>query len=203
MKESYDSNVFINCPFDTEYAPLLEAAIFTVYCSGFLPRTTKNINDCGPTRIEKITYLIENCQFGIHDLSRTELDEVNGLPRFNMPLELGLFLGAKRFGAPKHKSKETLILTEKPHAHQKYLSDIAGQDPESHYNEVKKLVTLIRDWLRPKVEHMPSGSILFKYYSTFRQELPSICHSSQLDLNELSYADFCEVVYQWIKNNNS
>ena len=46
----------------------------------------------------KIYGLIEECRYGIHDLSRTKLDEINALPRFNMPIELGLFLGAMRYG---------------------------------------------------------------------------------------------------------
>lgn len=56
------------------------------------------LDDGGQTRIDKLYGLIGECRYGIHDLSRTELDDVNQLPRFNMPLELGLFLGAKRYG---------------------------------------------------------------------------------------------------------
>ena len=53
----------------------------------------RELDDGGQTRIDKIFALIEQCRYGIHDLSPTELDAVNNLPRFNMPLELGLFLG--------------------------------------------------------------------------------------------------------------
>jgi hypothetical protein len=61
------------------------------------------IYNSGQVRIEKIFKLIENCQFGIHDISRTELDVESKLPRFNMPLEVGMFLGAQRFGAGRHR----------------------------------------------------------------------------------------------------
>src|SRR5262249_5963635 len=30
------------------------------------------------------------CKYGIHDISRTEVTSASGLPRFNMPLELGV-----------------------------------------------------------------------------------------------------------------
>ena len=50
--------------------------------------------------------MIADCRYGIHDISRTELDRDSGLPRFNMPLELGIFLGAKRFGAEEQKRKK-------------------------------------------------------------------------------------------------
>ncbi len=36
--------------------------------------------------------LIEQCRYGIHDISAVAIDSNTGLPRFNMPLELGLFL---------------------------------------------------------------------------------------------------------------
>jgi len=48
--------------------------------------------------VDKLYGLIEACRYGIHDLSRTELDKSHQLPRFNMPLELGIFLGARRYG---------------------------------------------------------------------------------------------------------
>jgi len=45
-----------------------------------------------------------------------------------MPLELGIFLGAKRFGGPKQKRKNCLILDREKYRYQQYCSDIAGQD---------------------------------------------------------------------------
>jgi hypothetical protein len=64
--------------------------------------------DSGDVRIEKILDIIDQCRLGIHDISRTEQNE-HGLSRFNMPLELGLFLGARRWERGKTK-KIALIL---------------------------------------------------------------------------------------------
>jgi hypothetical protein len=47
--------------------------------------------------LSKIEKLIEVSKYGIHDISRTELNAHN-FPRFNMPFELGIFFGAKRHG---------------------------------------------------------------------------------------------------------
>jgi transcription initiation factor TFIIIB Brf1 subunit/transcription initiation factor TFIIB len=55
------------------------------------------VSDASQVRIEKIAGIIAACKFGIHDISRTELDPTTHLPRFNMPLELGLFLGREAF----------------------------------------------------------------------------------------------------------
>ena len=35
---SYQTSVFINCPFDDEFAPLLEGALFCLVYFGFTPR---------------------------------------------------------------------------------------------------------------------------------------------------------------------
>ena len=98
-------DVFINCPFDEDYAPTFRALIFGIYACGFRPRSARELDDGGQTRIEKLYGIIEECRYGVHDLSRTELDAVNQLPRFNMPLELGIFLGAKRYGGASQKAK--------------------------------------------------------------------------------------------------
>ena len=55
-----------------------------------------------------------------------------------MPLELGLFLGAKRFGRGEQKSKTCLILDVERYRYQKFISDISGQDIAAHCGEVGK-----------------------------------------------------------------
>ena len=75
---------------------------------------------------------MEECRFGIHDLSRTQLDRRSRLPRFNMPLELGMFLAAKRFGVELQRRKNALILDRDRYRYQKFISDIAGQDIRAH-----------------------------------------------------------------------
>jgi hypothetical protein len=63
-------------------------------------------------------------------------DRKSKLPRFNMPLELGVFLGASELGDKKQKKKRCLILDKKKYRYQKFISDLAGHDIESHENKV-------------------------------------------------------------------
>ena len=147
---TYDDNVFINCPFDKDYKPIFNAILFAIFDCGFVPRCTLEEVDASQIRIEKIYSIISSCRYGIHDISRTELDSKNKLPRFNMPLELGLFLGAKRFGGKTHNKKACLIFDRKPHRYQKFISDISGQDIKSHNNKPKTAIKEVRDWLRGK-----------------------------------------------------
>ena len=101
----YDENVFINCPFDGEYQSLFQALVFSVQVCGFVPRSALELEDGSEVRIGKIVRIIAESRYGIHDLSRTGLDPESHLPRFNMPLELGLFLGAKYYGVEVHEGK--------------------------------------------------------------------------------------------------
>lgn len=87
MVKDYASNVFINCPFDNEYSPIRNAIVFAVFDCGFVPRSALEEDDGGDVRFEKIKRLISISKFGVHDISRTELDDINDLPRFNIPLD--------------------------------------------------------------------------------------------------------------------
>ena len=115
------NHVFINCPFDKQYWPLFYAVVFSIHACGFVARCTLESQDSSQARLEKIYNIIAECRYGIHDISRTELDSHNNLPRFNMPLELGIFLGAKRYGTAKDRKKNCLIVDKCQHRYQKFI----------------------------------------------------------------------------------
>lgn len=69
---SFDRNVFINCPFDDDYAPILQAVLFVTVLLRFKPRLATERNDSGETRLERIRELIEDSKYSIHDLSRCQ-----------------------------------------------------------------------------------------------------------------------------------
>lgn len=93
----YNYSVFINCPFDDQYVPILRAIVYTVYRCGFLAKTALDEDDGSDNRLSKIIRKIRDSRYGIHDLSRIELNAAD-YPRFNMPFELGIFFGAKDMG---------------------------------------------------------------------------------------------------------
>jgi hypothetical protein len=72
--------------------------------------------------------MVEECRFGINDLSAVALDTNTNLPRFNMPLALGLFLGCRRFGPQNQSKKRTLIRDSEQYRYRQFISDISGQD---------------------------------------------------------------------------
>ncbi len=196
----YDASVFVNCPFDASYRPLFDSIVFTVILCGFRARCALEIDDGSQTRIDKIFAIIEECRYGVHDLSRTELDAVSGLPRFNMPLELGMFLGVKRSGLDVQKRKICLVCDTEPYRYQKFVSDIAGQDIRGHGGDVKKVIRAVRDWLRTcSGRPLPGGAEVYRRYCLFETALPKICVSAAVDPAELTFADFSVFVAEWLK----
>ena len=198
----YNDNVFINCPFDANYKPLFDAMVFAVHDCGFIPRCALEEEDASQVRIDKIYSIIEDCRYGIHDISRTELDEGSGLPRFNMPLELGVFLGAKKFGIEEQKRKKCLILDTQRYRYQQFISDIAGQDIQAHNNSSREVITHVRNWLRAasRRETIPSGGIIWERYQEFKEKLPRMAKEGQLIVEELIFNDYTLLVAQWLEN---
>lgn len=180
--------VFINCPFDSAYLSFFEHICFTLVCCGYTPRCSLENLDAGRSRLEKLAAIIAQCPLGIHDLTRTDLSG-NGLPRFNMPFELGLFMGCRLFGGAGHSQKNTLILVEQPYRYQAFLSDVAGNDPLV-YADTGQLVKSIYDWLQSQNKRrLPGPGKIPSAFRTFAGEVPAYCAELGLDRNALSFAD--------------
>ncbi len=200
---SYASNVFLNFPFDPGYEPMRNAILFVVHDCGFVPRCALEMDDSGDVRFEKILRLIDQSKYGIHDICRTELDPVNHLPRFNMPLELGVFLGARRFGTQRQKGKTCLIVDSEPYRYQKFISDISGNDIQTHNGSPETAIQVVRNWLasRSGRQRIPGGSTIQRRYEKFIDDLPEMCADAQIDLEELTYYDYATFIPAWLLEN--
>jgi hypothetical protein len=197
-------DVFINCPFDADYQKFFWTIVFVVIRSGFRPRCALEADDSSENRFDKICNIVCNivkeCRYGIHDISRTELDQKSKLPRFNMPLELGLFIAAKRFGTGRQKSKRCVILDKKRYRYQKYISDISGQDIRSHQGKIKVLVIELATWLRiqSRERSVPGGQKMAAEFDSFRRKVPKICANRNLQPKELTFGDYAAMVEEYL-----
>lgn len=196
----YNDNVFINCPFDPTYKSLFDAMVFAVHDCGFIARCALEEEDASQVRIDKIYNIIAACRYGIHDISRTELDETSGFPRFNIPLEFGVFLGAKKFGVDAQKRKKCLVLDKEPYRYQQFISDIAGQDIQAHHNTSEEIVKRVRNWLRTASGRrtIPSGSIIWRRYQEFMRDLPQTVQRFQLTVEEMIFNDYTLMIEEWL-----
>lgn len=203
MAASYKNNVFINCPFDAKHDPMLKALVFTVLHCGFVPRCAKEQQDSAVTRIERIVRLIKSCKYGIHDISLTELDPKTKLPRFNMPLELGLFIGAKRYGRLPNTQKVCLVLDRKPYRYQIFISDIAGQDIRSHKDDIRTCIIVVRNWLLAHSKHktIETGDHIWDKYMIYMKIFPKMCKAISQSPRLITYNDYVKLTEKWLKNN--
>ena len=153
----FEKNVFINCPFDDQFRPLLRPLIFTVYYLGLSPRIALERLDSAEVRIEKIVELIEESKYSIHDLSRIRATSAGELYRLNMPFELGIDFGCRRFKQGQSAQKKFLILEAERHRYQAALSDVSGLDIDVHDNEPEEIVAVVRNWLNHEAQLQADG----------------------------------------------
>lgn len=144
---------------------------------------------------------LEQCLYGVHDISFVALDASTRLPRFNMPLELGLFLGCKRFGPPAQRKKACLILDTERYRFQKYISDIAGQDIHKHDDDPEHAIIGLRDWLCAvsKRKMLPGGRAIVDRYRRFRADLPDLCAALKRQEDSLIFPDWSEMISLWLQ----
>jgi hypothetical protein len=191
---AYTNSVFLNVPFDRTYKRLFEAAIFAVYDCGFVARCAKEDEDSSKPRVEKIYELVRESKYGIHDISRVSLDSRNRLPRFNMPLELGIWLSAKRYGSKRDREKRALVLDKVDYRYQIFCSDISGQDPKSHGNDVAIIIRRVRNWLRNSPDYknvaFPGPEKMVSRYGQFSAQLPAQCRVHGLNWRDLEFNDY-------------
>lgn len=196
----YNDNVFVNCPFDAEYTQLLQVIIYTVYHCGFVPQSALGEDDATDNRLDKIIRIIENCRYGIHDISRIELNSA-GLPRFNMPFELGIFFGAKRLGDNEQRNKNALVFEKVKFSYQQYISDLNGIDTKAHNNDPNIIIRDIRNWLATasRRKTIPGYNVIKQEYNEFKLKLPEIVKIAGLDIDDIPFNDYCKIVEEAVK----
>lgn len=193
-------HVFINCPFDQGYRAILDGIVFAIYDLGFVALCALEDDDGGEIRLSKIERIIEECGFGIHDLSAVAIDPATNLPRFNMPLELGLFLGCKRFGDEPQRKTKCLILDNDRYRYRNFISDVAGQDIHAHGGQAREAIIEVRNWLAGASGRklLPGGAKVSARYERFQADLPPLRPCSSRS-RQPHFVDFSEMVSIWLK----
>lgn len=199
----FDRCVFVNCPFDEEYLPLLRPLVFTILAFGLRPRLALERSDSGETRITKIVELISKSAFGIHDLSRCRARKKGEYYRMNMPLELGIDLGAKLLGAKSYASKRILILEEERYRFQASISDLSNSDIKAHEGKPEEVVRAVRDWLvqEAKVSDQ-SASYVWSQFNFFMAETYDSLKArnySDEDISRLPAQELFGYMEKWLK----
>jgi hypothetical protein len=139
------AHVFINLPFDDDYEYLYLALIAGLSGLGFTPRCVLQVHESGEDRLRRLYRVIRSCGSSIHDLSCIELS--HGVPRFNMPFELGLAAALNLSDGRRHR---WYALEARRYRVQKSLSDLNGYDPLVHDGKATGVLRCLRNVFVPQ-----------------------------------------------------
>jgi hypothetical protein len=134
-------SVFLNIPYDDDFEDLYVAYIVGLSQLGLRINVTLAVPNQG--RLESIIELVRQSKFSIHDLSRIEVSQ--GIPRFNMPLELGIALYRSKGTRDSH---QVHIFETKKYRTQRSTSDVNGIDPHIHRGTAKGVMEALRNIFR-------------------------------------------------------
>lgn len=122
-------SVFLNVPYDEEFSSLYVAYIVGLFQLDLVPHLASEIPG-GDRRLNRIFKLIQSCRYSIHDLSRVEVNVVaTAVPRFNMPLELGMTITWANLHPSRH---DWFVWESDPYRIQRSASDLNGTDAYIH-----------------------------------------------------------------------
>lgn len=202
---TFEKHVFVNCPFDQQYLPLLRPLLFTVIYLKLKPRIALEAMDAGQARLDKIVRLMADSKFGIHDLSRIESAKAGELSRLNMPFELGLDFGCRLFGSRLQKGKRCLVLEAEPYRYKAALSDLSGSDIENHGNEPYRVVGIVRNWLKNMYPMQAAGPTkIWNAFTDFMAQNYDDLKArgfSQRDIEALPVPELIECMEDWVAAN--
>ena len=198
----YPKNVFVNCPFDDHYFPILTAVLFTI-CYLDLEPQISGTSDSGATRINTITNLMKDSLYSIHDLSRMEPLKKKEFPRFNMPFECGIDFGIKFSSQANFATKKFLILESERYRYQKVISDISGNDIYAHQNQPEMAVRSIRNWFRQNLGEIPMDKEIWGAFNEFTFDYETILNRMGYDPQSISaipFRDTIDIMKKWISD---
>ena len=164
----FERNVFINCPFDDNYLPLLRPLLFSVLYLGFEPCIASGELNSAQPRFQKIIQLVVKSKYAIHDLSRIQAQKKGEFFRLNMPFELGLDIGCQSFKGGRWHGKKCLILEVERYRYQAAISDLSNSDIASHKGNPATLVFEVRNWLDAQAGlHAPGPTKVWANFNDF------------------------------------
>lgn len=206
LPSDFSQNVFVNCPFDDDYVPMLRPLLFSVIYFGYNPRIASERFDSGEQRVQKICQLIQESKFSIHDISRMRSRKKNDVHRMNMPFELGLDIGCKLFKSGEAQNKICLIIEREKYEYHRALSDLSGVDIKEHDNNPEKLVRQIRNWFvnNSLVSGAPSGTVIWERFNEFMADFYRKRQDEGFrdeDLQMMPVREYMDFVKEWLRNN--
>lgn len=149
-----ERSVFLNVPFDEEYASLFLTLLAGLVSLGRTPHSVLEVTSGGQNRLQKIFELVASCGASIHDLSRVTLSGPLQVPRFNMPFELGM-----AYAIAQRSTHSFFVFEAQPYRLQASLSDLNGHDPHIHEESRLGILRCVLDCFGSPSEAPPISSL--------------------------------------------
>lgn len=205
-KQGFSKCVFINCPFDEPYEPLLGAIVFCAVRFGLKPRLANERLEAGENRLDKIVELMKSSKYSIHDLSRCKAGATGECFRMNMPFEYGLDYGLRHSGDRRLARKRFLVFENARFDLKAALSDTAGHDVFAHENNYEKVFKHMRNFFSSETAlKIPGASLLQKEYFTCLgwvvERMIARGHSED-EAKRLPTKEIVAAMEEWIKLGN-
>jgi hypothetical protein len=163
------NGVFLNIPYDEEFRSLYVAYVVGLCQLDLIPHLASEIPG-SESRLNRIFQLIKNCRYSIHDLSRTEVSvTATAVPRFNMPLELGMTITWQNL----HPDRHTWFVWEsEPYRLQRSASDLNGTDPYIHNGTAEGVLReLCNAFPREHMPSVPDMLVLYRFVNDYLDEI--------------------------------
>ena len=200
----FDKSVFINCPIDDDFAPLLEVIMFSILYAGLKPRLATERLESGESRLDKIIELISSCALSVHDLSRCKAEKAGEFFRMNMPFEFGIDMGFRRSSDKRTDRKKFIIFEKEQYDLKKALSDLAGSDVEFHRDDLQLVIKKLRNFLKVEVGCALPGKVkLETEYYTFSSWMTKKKISeghTETEAFELPTQERLDEMFKWMKS---
>jgi hypothetical protein len=169
---------------------------FPVVAAGLLPVCAKDLTVPDRPRLEMLVDAIRNCRYSVHEFSRATGEGPENFARMNMPLEMGMAL----FHALETQRREhrCAFFVPTPYDYHRFMSDLAGLDPQYHNNDSRQLVSGVYEWLRSVVPAITFNSVptieVARKYDEFCTRLQDVCGSGEH--GKPTHDETREIMYQ-------
>jgi hypothetical protein len=115
--------------------------------------------------MNRIFKIIQSCRYSIHDLSRVEVSVApTAVPRFNMPLELGMTIAWQQLDPSRH---DWFVWESESYRLQRSASDLNGTDPYIHDGTADGILRELRNaFPRDKMPSVPDILGVYRFVHT-------------------------------------
>ena len=161
-------DVYLNLPYDPDFAELLLVYIAGVVVHGLRPRAALEITG-GERRLDRIIDLIRRCRYSVHDLTPP-----SGGLRLNMAFELALAVGHQRYRQDAHT---WYVFETRRGRIERTLSDLNGSDIFIHHGRPAHLFSELNNAF-VRLNRQPGVTEMRLLLADLKDALPAILKRS-------------------------